>query len=215
MGPHQAQRTLAQLSNVVPPVPQLYESVWRKRSLSLLSRRPFSIADELAELSEALKPSTGRVMIDVACSEGLYARHLAAAGSPVLAVDHSLAFLRRTALRSRELPVVPVRALAQHLPFVEGAAEGVAIGGSLNEIGDQRAAIAESSRVLKPGGAWFSMHLRPVSTGLGRVAQLLARGGGVTFPSSSTVDSWLRDSGLIEQSAVHTGVVSRVSANKQ
>jgi SAM-dependent methyltransferase len=214
MGPHTMHRTVAQFSNVLPPVPQLYERVWRKRSLSLLSREPFPIERELAELTAAMQPGPGRLMVDIACSEGLYARELARNGSPVLAIDHSLPFLRRTALRARELPVAPVHATAQHLPIVTGSLAGAAIGGSMNEIGDQPAAVTESARVLRPGGEWFSMHLEPAQTTVGRIVQRLVRSGGVNFPSSLAMLSWLNQSGFEVSEVKRTGIVTRVSARR-
>lgn len=196
MGPHRPHRTLAQLSNVVPPVPHLYERLWRVRSLGLLSRRPFPIAEELDLLVGHLAPGPGRPIVDIACSEGLYARTLAAAGSPVLAVDHSLPFLRRTALRAGSLPVAPVRALAQHLPVRDGALAGSAMGGSLNEIGDQAQAVAELARVLGPDGRAFLMWLTPATTPAGRLAQALARPSGIAFPTEEDLLGWFGAAGV-------------------
>lgn len=192
MGDHSPQRTLAQLANVVPPTPQLYERLWRVRSLSLLTRRRFPIGEELEMLRGALDPGPGRPMVDVACSEGLYARALAAEGSPILAVDHSLAFLRRTALRSASLPVAPVRALAQHLPVRTAALAGAAMGGSLNEIGDAPGALREMTRVLAANAHGFLMSLGPAATTRGRLLQALVRPAGIAFPTDDDLLAWLR-----------------------
>lgn len=211
MGDRRPHRTLAQLSNVVPPVPHLYERAWRTRSLSLLSRDPLPIAEELDRLRSALLPGDDRPMADVACSEGLYARALAAAGSPVLAVDHSLGFLRRTALRSASLRVAPVRALAQHLPVRSGSLAGAAMGGSLNEIGDRPRAVAELVRVLRPGGRGFLMSLAPAGTRSGRVAQAMARPAGIGFPDDSDLSAWLSGADARSISTEARGVVRFVT----
>ncbi len=203
MGPHRVHRTAAQLSNVVPPVPHLYERLWRVRSLGLLSRAPFPIEEELALLTSRMEPGPGRPMVDVACSEGLYARALASAGSPVLAVDHSVAFLRRTALRAGRLPVAPVRALAQHLPVLDATLSGAVMGGSLNEIGDEAAAIAELVRVLAADGRAALMWLAPATTKVGRFAQFLARPAGIRFPADETVAEWFRRSGVSSTALRH------------
>jgi SAM-dependent methyltransferase len=212
MGERCPHRTLAQLSNVVPPTPQLYERVWRRRSLSLLSPRRFPIDEELGELVDAVRPATGQVIVDVACSEGLYARTLAAEGASVIAVDHSLPFLRRTRQRADALSrrVSPVRALAQHLPVRDASVDAVVMGGSLNEIGDQAAAIAEMGRVLKPGGSWFCMCLLPATRPVGRAAQMLVRPSGISFPTLDDIEGWCGAAGLEVTSSRADGVVLRL-----
>lgn len=185
MGPGRAPRTLAQLSNLVPPTPQLYERVWRVRSLGLLSGRAFPVAEELAELDTAVGPTDGAVVVDVGCSEGLYARHLAGRGALVAAVDHSVPFLRRAARRAGDdgVRLGLVRATAQRLPLLDAAADAVVIGGSLNEIGDVPGALAEAARVLRPGGRMFVMSLVTATTRRGRALQAAVRPSGIVFPT--------------------------------
>ncbi len=198
MGDQRAPRMLAQLSNVVPPVPQLYERLWRTRSLGLLSGRPFPVPEELAELDQALGDVAGSVIVDVGCSEGLYARHLAARGAKVLAVDHSRAFLRRADRRATRCGVAIglTRATAQHLPLVDGGADAVVIGGSLNEIGDLGAAIGEAARVLPPGGRAFVMSLVRATTGPGRVVQRVLRPTGIVFPTIAQTEALFVERGF-------------------
>ena len=86
--------------NRLPLVARHYESWWRVRSLGLLSGRPFPLPEELAELSAAIGPPDGLPVVDLARSEALYGRELAAQGAHVVAVDHSRAFLRRAAARA-------------------------------------------------------------------------------------------------------------------
>jgi SAM-dependent methyltransferase len=139
IGRDRAARTIAQITNMAPIVPEMYEAIWRRRSLGLLSGRPFTIDEELAEMTAAIGEIDGGVVIDVGCSEGLYARHLARAGARVIAIDHSQGFLRRMLHRAAMsgVHVAAVRALAQRLPVLDGHADAVVIGGSLNEIGDR------------------------------------------------------------------------------
>ncbi len=216
MGTHRASHSLAQLSNLAAPTARWYEDVWRKRSLSLLSGRSFPNSEELTELTQAVAPGPGRYMLDVACSEGLYARALARAGSPVIAVDHSVVFLKklRTRCEREELTVLPVRALAQHLPVADDMMAGVAMGGSLNEIGDAAQAVAEMARVLGAGGHFFSMHLLRSHTWKGRAAQLLAGPAGIRFPTLSATHQLLRDGGLVAPTVRTDGVVARVTAER-
>jgi hypothetical protein len=194
MGPHRPQRSAAQLVNRLAPTAWAYERLWRHRSLTLLSGRRFPIDEELDELRACLKPAPGAVIVDVACSEGLYARSLAAHGATVLAVDHSLVFLRAAQLRAAAAGVrlVPVQALAQHLPVVNGAIDGTCMGGSLNEIGDRRRAVGEMARVSRSGAPCFVMSLVTASSPLGRIAQASARPSGIVFPTAAdTLDEML------------------------
>lgn len=212
MGPYRAQRTLAQLSNLVPPTPQLYERLWRVRSVSLLSRGALTLADELAELRTVM-PTVG-IVADIGCSEGLYARTVAAGGPTVVAVDHSRPFLRRVRMHAGALPVVAVRALAQHLPIAEASLDGVMIGGSLNEIGDMAAAAGEMARVAKPGARLFSMSLVHAASRPGRLVQTLVRPTGIVFPTvARTLDLYERAGFRIDSHALD-GIVMRITGTR-
>ncbi len=190
MGPAHRQRSIAQYTNVWPNA-IFYESLWRPGALNRFSGRRFPLAEELGELTAALTPKPGDLMIDIAASEGLYARTLSASGATVLAVEHSIPFLRKVLRRAQRANarVVPVYAIAQRLPVIDGACQGVAIGGSMNEIGDRLGATAEMTRVAAPGASVFSMHLLTARTPFGRALQAGIRPAGIGFASS---DEWNR-----------------------
>jgi len=187
MGGDRPHLSVAQLSNLVPLTPLVYERFWRVRSLGLLAGRPFPIEEELAELAAAVGEVTGGLVVDVAASEGLYGRHLAARGADVVMVDHSAPFARRARDRAAaELiadRVLPVRARAQRLPVRTGAADAAVMGGSLNEIGDLRGALAEMGRVVRPGGRIFTMSLVRASSTPGRLLQAALGPSGIVFPT--------------------------------
>lgn len=214
MGDHTWSKTLAQISNVTPPTAQIYERLWRVRSLSLLSGRSFPNEEELHELTDALRPEPGKVFVDVACSEGFYARALASRGATVVAIDHSRPFLRRVIHRSGNLPVVAVRAMAQHLPIVSGGLDGAAMGASLNEIGDQTTAVAEMARVVRPGGAVFSMSLTTATTRFGRVVQRVLAPAGITVPTADATVEMFEGAGLRVDSRRLDRIVLRVAATE-
>lgn len=190
MGPAHRQRSIAQLTNVWPNA-IFYESLWRPGALGRFSGRKFPLAEELGELTAALQPSRGDVMIDIAASEGLYARTLSASGATVMAVEHSIPFLKKVLRRAERANarVVPVFAIAQRLPVADGTLQGVAIGGSMNEIGDRAAAVSEMARVAAPGAAVFSMQLLTARTRVGRILQSLLGPSGINFASA---DEWTR-----------------------
>ncbi len=215
MGPHKRQRSIAQLTNVWPNA-IFYESLWRPGALSRFSGRSFPLAEELGELSAALHPAPGKVIVDVACSEGLYARTLAAAGASVFAIEHSVPMLRKVVKRSKRqsLPVVAVQATAQHLPFKTGSADEVAIGGSMNEIGDRGAAVTEMARVLAPQGHLFSMHLLRGRSSLGRAIQAALAPSGIVFATATEWSASFQSAGLEIESEHIDAVVSRLTLRR-
>lgn len=191
-------RTPAQLTNYLPLTAQLYERVWRWLSLTLLSGRHFPLREELTLLRQLIRPQPGQLYIDVACSEGLYARALAEPGTVVAGIDHAWSFLRQAQARARRegLRISYIRASAQQLPFADAVADGAAMGGSLNEIGDQQAALAEIGRVMQPGARYFCMSLRQAESQWGRALQRLMSTGGIVFPGEQTFRGWLGPAGL-------------------
>ncbi|MFN0026468.1 MAG: class I SAM-dependent methyltransferase [Acidimicrobiales bacterium] len=208
----------AQIANRLPPVAARYEAWWRHRLLGAVAGRPFPLAEELAWLAHATHAGPGRLVIDVACSEGLYGRFLAAKGAEVWLVDHSPAFLRRALRRCREEGlrelVDVVAAPAQALPFVDACADAVVMGGSLNEIGDAPAAVAEMVRVLRPGGRLCLMSLLPATSRRGRLLQQLLRPGGVVLYGRAETIAMLGGSmRLVEETT--DGLVFRLVAERR
>jgi SAM-dependent methyltransferase/uncharacterized protein YbaR (Trm112 family) len=212
LGPARPPPTPAQLANRFPPTARVYEAAWRRRSLSLLSGRPFPLEEELAELERWVRPGPGRVVVDVACSEGLYGRRLARAGATVLAVDHARPFLAAVRRRSRAegVVVVPVLASAQRLPLLDGAADAAVMGGSLNEIGDRATALAELARVLPPGGRAWSMSLVTAAGRRGRAVQRALAPGGVRFDSAGGTAAAFAAAGLVPRGRHLDGLVLRL-----
>ncbi|HEY0738606.1 MAG TPA: methyltransferase domain-containing protein [Herpetosiphonaceae bacterium] len=190
--------TPAQIVNYLPPAARLYEPLWRWNALSLMSGQRFPLREELTLLRELIQPHADRFYLDVACSAGLYARALAVPGATVAAVDHSWAMLReaRRLARERGLRISYIQASAQALPVVNGAAAGVGMGGSLNEIGDQHASLCEIRRVLAPEGQFFCMNLVAAQSTRGRGLQQSLSTGGVDFPALATLNQWFDRAGL-------------------
>lgn len=126
----------------------------------MLSGEQFPLERELALITELAGVDRGGLMIDVGCSNGLYARALeqarrrSGADGLVVGIDLSLPMLQEARQRARreDLRISFIRASAQALPFATGTANVLVMGGSLNEIGDIQAALAEWRRLLAPRG---------------------------------------------------------------
>ena len=141
---------------------------------------------------------------------------MAAAGAAVFAIEHSVPMLRKVVKRSKRqsLPVVAVQATAQHLPFKTGSAGGVAIGGSMNEIGDRSAAVNEMARVLAPQGGLFSMHLLQGRSTLGRSIQATLGPSGIVFASAADWAASFQAAGLEIESEHIDAIVSRLTLRR-
>ncbi len=90
----------------------------------------------------------GARVLDVGCGLGLYVRQFRAHGAEAWGVDVDE---EKVAQASRELPHIS-RAPAELLPFPEASFDMVLSHEVLEHVDDDRGAVAEAHRVLKPGG---------------------------------------------------------------
>jgi ubiquinone/menaquinone biosynthesis C-methylase UbiE len=190
----------AQITNYLPAAAWGYERLWRWKALDLLSGRRFPLAEEIKQVCALLEPERGGLLLDIACSSGLYARAFAkrAPAAIVVGVDHSWAMLReaRRYARREGLRISFVRASAQALPFCSASAAGYGMGGSLNEIGDIDTTLGEARRVMRRTGRFVSMHLLAAESGWGRLLQRLLSGGGIEFPEQVALNRRFAAAGL-------------------
>lgn len=103
-----------------------------------------------------LRPAALRAL-DVGCGGGLLAEEFARLGSAVTGVDpseESLAAARRHAAE-RGLPITYRRATGEALPFPPGTFDVVYCCDVLEHVQDLDQVIAETARVLKPGGVYL------------------------------------------------------------
>jgi ubiquinone/menaquinone biosynthesis C-methylase UbiE len=168
----------------------------------LLTGEPFGYQRELPLIVGLLAPQRGGLYVDIACSNGLYARAIAQAlgerPGHVIGIDHSLPMLRqaRRFAQPRGQRISYVRAKAQQLPFADEQASGLAMGGSLNEIGDQLGSLREVHRVLAPAGRFAMMNLVQAERRRGRVLQRALSSGGLRFWPLERLNRYLDASGL-------------------
>jgi ubiquinone/menaquinone biosynthesis C-methylase UbiE len=205
--------TIAQVVNELPPTAWVYERLWRPFALSLLTGETFTYRRELPLIAALTQAQRGGLYIDVACGNGLYARALArtmrSAAGHVVALEHAFPMLAqgRRYARAAGLRISFVRASAQELPIAADAAAGVVIGGSLNEIGDLNACLAEIQRTLGGSGRFVAMTLTRADTPVGRAVQLLLRPGGIQFWTPKKLTEHFERHSLWTSSSWRYGIV--------
>lgn len=192
----------AQFLNTLSPTAWIYERSWRPRALSLLSGEPFGYERELPLITGLAAAQRGGLLLDVACSNGLYARALERARhrapGHVIGIDHSRPMLNqaRAFARRNRLSISYVQASAQALPVAPASAAALVMGGSLNEIGDVALALGEIRRVLRSDGRCVMMTLVRAEQAPGRLLQTMLAGGGLSFPTLAETNHSFQAAGL-------------------
>ena len=156
-----------------PLVAFAYDRGWRAG----FSWAGFPGPDEEAAAALAyLKPAEGQVLLDLSCGSGLFSRRFAASGrfAGVIAADFSEAMLREAAggLAADGIEpstYLPLRLDAGRLPFPTASLSGVHAGAALHCWPVPSAAVAEVSRVLKPGGVFVGSTFLDAAAPLGSV----------------------------------------------
>ncbi|WP_322815618.1 methyltransferase domain-containing protein [Chloroflexus sp.] len=205
----------AQVVNEVPVAAWAYERTWRPFALSLLSGEHFPLTRELKLITGLAGAGRGGLMVDVGCSNGLYARALehvrrqSGAGGFVVGIDLSMAMLQEAQRRAyREgLSISFIRASAQAMPFADGTVDALVMGGSLNEIGDIPAALSEWRRLLSLQGRGVMMSLVAASTPIGQGIQQLLASGGLQFPTLADLNHYFTAAGLRLRAQWQYGIV--------
>ena len=102
----------------------------------------------LRPLRQALQGAPGRRLADIGGGTGNYALALKQDGWKPLVVDRSSAMLARARAKGLET----VEADAQRLPFEDESFDAAMLISMLHHVEDRGRAIAESQRILRPGG---------------------------------------------------------------
>ncbi|CAN6163305.1 unnamed protein product [Urochloa humidicola] len=142
-----------------PLVSFLYERGWRQN----FNRSGFPGLDEEFQMAQDyFQPVAGGILLDVSCGSGLFTRKFAKSGtySAVVALDFSENMLRQCyefikqdgTLLNANLALV--RADISRLPFASCSVDAIHAGAAIHCWPSPSNAVAEISRVLKPGGVF-------------------------------------------------------------
>jgi len=196
-----------------PVVSFVYERGWRSSFASSGFPGPdeeFRLAQEFLHEGEGL---LGDVLLDASCGSGLFSRRFASSGdySTVVALDYSEAMLRQVdALAKKELgagyaTAAPgktslqlVRADIARLPFATNSLGGVHAGAAIHCWPNPENAVAEVSRVLRPGGVFVLTTFMP----RGPMASLGRNNTPYRFWSEEELSTLTRKCGLVDFKAV-------------
>lgn len=203
--------SFAQSTNHWNLTASVYEDFWRKRSLSILTGEEFPIDKEKKLLVEWIKPKPGGTYLDIGCSTALYARALKKAEpeSKVVALDFSTAMLQEARLmaEAEEADMYLIRADGRELPFFGKSFDGVAMGGTLNELTDELKVLFECRRILKDDGVLFMMHLIKSEYWYGRILQSSAELSGIQFWSRDESNDLFKRAGFKVDEQFCKGIV--------
>jgi len=203
--------SLAQSSNHWKITASLYEDLWRKRSLSILTGEDYPIEVEQKLLIEWLSPSPGKHYLDIGCSTALYARLLKKAepGAVAIAMDFSAQMLEEARLKSEadETDIFLLRADARDMPFFNRTLDGLMMGGTLNELTDELKVLFECRRILKDDGIFFMMHLIKSATWYGRLFQDSTEWSGIKFRTVEESNELFERAGFKADQQFSKGIV--------
>ncbi len=200
-------------------LPLIYERVWRP-IWGPLSTGPLgpSSKDEqrIARLLLGLVP--GETVLDVACGPGNYTRMLGRVSGPAglaVGLDSSPTMLRRAVADTTRPGIAYVRGDATALPFADAGFDAVNCFGALYLFPDPAAAIADMTRVLKPGGrlaAFTTCGLR--SAPLRTLQSLGTRWGNIRLFDHDELTSQLAALGMQDVHQRVHGVMQFVGARR-
>lgn len=209
--PEEKEYTLAQSTNQWNITASVYEDLWRVRSLSLLTGEQFPIEKEKELLNKWVNPRPGMKYLDVGCSTAMYARALKKAEpeSHLVAIDFSEAMLEEARLKAEanQTDILLIRADAREMPFFAKTFDGVVMGGTLNELGDELKVLFECRRVLKDNGTMFMMHLIKSESWYGWLFQNSAEWSGLKFWTVEESNELFRRSGFRVVDQLTKGIV--------
>ncbi|KAM1316072.1 uncharacterized methyltransferase At1g78140, chloroplastic-like isoform X1 [Malus sylvestris] len=210
-----------------PLISYLYERGWRQSFTGLIGLP--GPEKEFEWTKNFLKPVLGGGnIIDASCGSGLFSRRFAKSGlfSLVVALDYSENMLKECygfIQQEENFPkenIILVRADISRLPFATSSVDAVHAGAALHCWPSPSAAVAEISRVLRPGGVFVAstyildgrFSLIPFLRNITRVTKQIS--GSQVFTSESEFEDLCQACGLVGFTKVRYGLFVMISATK-
>ncbi len=211
LGSEPGSKTIAQYSNHFKLTAAIYEDLWRRRSLTLLTGESFPVEKEQELLIEWTTPRAGGYYLDVGASTALYARALKTAEpkAEVVAMDFSKQMLQEARLKSEaeQANIYLLRADATQMPFFSKSFDGLVMGGTLNELPDPDRVLHEMRRILEDHGVVFMMHLIKSDSWVGQLLQGSASLGGLQFWTVDESNEMFKNAGFRVDEQITRGIV--------
>ncbi|XP_039041796.1 uncharacterized methyltransferase At1g78140, chloroplastic-like isoform X2 [Hibiscus syriacus] len=208
-----------------PVISFLYERGWRQNFVFGGFPGP---EKEFDMAKNYLKPVLGGNIIDASCGSGMFTRLFAKSGLflQVIALDYSENMLRQCYefIEEENFPkekVTLVRADISRLPFESSSVDAVHAGAALHCWPSPSTAVAEISRVLRPGGVFvattyvldgpfaFLPFLRTFRENIMGIA------GSQIFLSEHELEDLCRTCGLVGFTCIRNGMFVMISARKR
>lgn len=207
-----------------PLVSFLYERGWRQNFVW----GGFPGSEKEFEMAKGyLKSTLGGTIVDASCGSGLFSRLFAKSGlfSLVIALDFSENMLRQCDefIKQEELSkenLLLVRADISRLPFVSSSIDAVHAGAALHCWPSPSAAVAEISRVLRPGGVFVATTFildvfYPAVPLIRTLRQVYTRASSNNlFLSESELEDLCKACGLVGFTCVRNGPFVMIAATK-
>ncbi|KAE9587150.1 putative demethylmenaquinone methyltransferase [Lupinus albus] len=206
----------------LPLVSYLYERGWRQ-TFTILGGFP-GAEKEFEIMKGFLKPVLGGNILDASCGSGLFSKLFAKSGlfSLVVALDYSENMLKQCYEFIQQEENFPkenftlVRADISKLPFVSNSIDAVHAGAAIHCWPSPSAAIAEITRVLRPGGVFVATTFvldGPLSY-VPFLNQITKNTGGFSFLSERELEDFCRASGLVQFKCIRNRRFVMISATK-
>lgn len=121
---------------------------------------------ELKAVLEWLGDVRARLVLDVGCAKGRFVEALSGLGARAVGVDRSWNLIRAASRGARGRPFV--LSTAARLPLIDASCDGVLCVEVVEHLPEVGPALAEFSRVLKPGGRAIIIDKNPLGIGYHR-----------------------------------------------
>jgi ubiquinone/menaquinone biosynthesis C-methylase UbiE len=104
---------------------------------------------------DSVRLPSDALIVDLGCGAGTYCLFLRKKGFRIIGLDYCLPILRRAQELQGDESIQLLNGDAYNLPLSDRSVEGVVCVGVLQTLSDEKRALKEMSRVLKPGGVLF------------------------------------------------------------